>query len=210
MNLQIRIDLEKVLTGPGPVEVELGCGARRESLAECGRIGIDMVELENIDIVADLEQGLPFLPDKSVDVIHARSLLEHINNFELLLSEILRVLKDDGRARILVPHFSNPYHYSDPTHVRFFGLYSFYYFVRPELQLRRRVPVFYTASRLRVTSLELVFKSPFRGRRWGKRLLQRIVNSHSWCQEFYEENLCWLLPCYGIRLEFTPDRPRPD
>ena len=206
MNLQIRIDLEKVLAGPGPVEVELGCGARRESFAESGRIGIDMVDLENVDIVADLEQGLAFLPDKSVDVIHARSLLEHINNFELLLTEILRVLKDAGRARILVPHFSNPYHYSDPTHVRFFGLYSFYYFVRPERQPARKVPVFYTAARLKVFSLKLVFKSPFKGRRRVKKLWQKLFNRSAAWQEFYEENLCWIVPCYGIRLEFGPDR----
>jgi ubiquinone/menaquinone biosynthesis C-methylase UbiE len=208
--LQIRIDLDKILAGPGPVEVELGCGDRRKSLAECGRIGIDQVAAENVDIVADLEEGLSFLPDKSVDLIHARSLFEHINNFERLLSEVLRVLKDDGRARILVPHFSNPYHYSDPTHVRFFGLYSFYYFVRPELQPARKVPVFYTAARLEIHSLRLVFKSPFKGRRWFKKAWQKLFNLNPAMQEFYEENLCWILPCYGIRLEFGPDRrPQP-
>ncbi|NPA24260.1 MAG: methyltransferase domain-containing protein [Deltaproteobacteria bacterium] len=206
LELKIKIDLEAVLAGPGPVEVELGCGARRESFAECGRIGIDRVELDNVDIVADLEQGLSFLPDRSVDVIHARSLFEHIENFELLLGEILRVLKDDGRARILVPHFSNPYHYSDPTHVRFFGLYSFYYFCRPECQPARKVPVFYTAARLRIHSLKLVFKSPFTVRRRIKKLWQKLFNLSPAMQEFYEENLCWILPCYGIRLEFGPDR----
>lgn len=204
--VKIKIDLEGVLSGPGPVEIELGCGERRQPFAESGRIGIDRVDLDNVEIVADLERGLSFLPDASVDIVHARSLLEHIGNFEFLLGEILRVLKDDGRARILVPHFSNPYYYSDPTHIRFFGLYSFYYFVRPELQPVRKVPVFYTSSRLRVDSLRLVFRSPFKGRKWWKKLLEKFFNRSPGWQEFYEENLCWILPCYGIKVEFSPDR----
>jgi len=203
---EIRIDLERVLAGPNPVEIELGCGDRRSSFAECGRIGIDRVALDRVDIVADLEQGLPFLPDASVDVVHARSLFEHIGNFELLLGEILRVLKDDGRARIMVPHFSNPYHYSDPTHIRFFGLYSFYYFCRPPLQPVRKVPVFYTSSRLQINSLRLVFRTPFKRRKWWKKLLEKMFNRSPAWQEFYEENLCWIFPCYGIKLEFSPDR----
>ncbi len=202
----IKIDLEAALTGPGPVVVELGCGNKAKPFSADGRIGIDLVDLPNVDVVANLEAGLAFLPNASVDIVYARSLFEHINNFDNLLTEIIRVLKSDGVCRLMVPHFSNPYHYSDPTHVRFFGLYNFYYYSQEKLQLKRKVPTFYTESRLEITSLKLRFRSPFKGRKWWKRLHEKLFNLSPWMQEFYEENLCYLFPCYGIAIEFRPDR----
>jgi SAM-dependent methyltransferase len=133
---------------------------------DAGRIGIDRVDLPQVDIVADLEAGLPFLPDHCIDEIHCRSVLEHIENFERLLAEMMRVLKDSGRACLFVPHFSNPYYYSDYTHKRPFGLYTFYYFADPEHQPRRKVPAFYTDTRVEILSLKLKFRSPVRILHW--------------------------------------------
>ena len=204
--MNIKIDLDTVLGGPKPVVVELGCGDKAKPFSEDGRIGIDLVDLENVDIVANLEDGLAFLPDTSVDKLYARSLLEHIDNFDMLLTEMIRVLKSDGICHIMVPHFSNPYYYSDPTHVRFFGLYSFLYYCQSEKsQFKRKVPTFYTESRLEIISLKLRFRSPFKGRKWWKRLHEKIFNLNSWMQEFYEENLCYFFPCYGITIEFRSD-----
>ena len=204
--LKIKIDLDEVLAGPAPVVVELGCGDKAAPLSEDGRIGIDLVDLPHVDIVANLEEGLSFLPDASVDKLYARSLFEHINNFDRLLSEVIRVLKNDGVCHLMVPHFANPYHYSDPTHVRFFGLYSFFYYSHEKRHFRRQVPTFYTESRLEIISLKLKFRSPFKGRKWWKRLHEKLFNLTPWMQEFYEENLCYLFPCYGITIEFRPDR----
>lgn len=200
MESLIRIDLEKVINGNEPVIVELGCGPKKRE----GKITIDKIDIPNIDIVADLENGLPFLPDKSVDEIHCRSVLEHIENFENLMREIVRVLKKDGRAYIFVPHFSNPYYYSDYTHTRFFGLYTFYYFVDAKFQLKRKVPNFYTDIRINIISQRLVFSSTFRLWRRIKKLEEKLFNSHRALQEFYEENLCYIFPCYAIEVVFSP------
>ncbi len=202
MELSIRIDLEKVINGDDPVIVELGCGQKKKP----GRIGVDKLDLPNVDIVADIENGLAFLPDDSVDEIHCRSVFEHIENFESLMREIVRVLKDNGKAHLSVPHFSNPYYYSDYTHRRFFGLYTFYYFVDAEHQLRRKVPNFYTNVRINIVSQRLVFKSPFWFSRKIKKLLGFVFNCHRSLQEFYEQHLCYIFPCYGIEMVFTPSR----
>lgn len=196
----IKIDLEEMISSDNPMIVEIGCGPQKKK----GRIGIDKIDLPNVDIVADLEQGLAFLPDNSVDEIHCRSVLEHIENFENLIRDIVRVLKNTGRAHIFVPHFSNPYYYSDYTHKRHFGLYSFYYFVDKELQLKRKVPGFYTDIRINIISQRLVFKSPFWLRRKIKKLFGMLFNCHRFLQEFYEENLCYICPCHGIEIVFTP------
>ena len=197
----IKIDLQRRLGG-GAVAIEIGCGPKRR---DASVITIDRVDLESVDIVADLEQGLDFLPDGCIDRIYCRSVLEHIDNFEGLLREMLRVLKPDGRAYVFVPHFSNPYFYSDYTHKRFFGLYSFFYFVEPHKQLKRKVPVFYTDLWLEILSLKLVFKTPFWISRHFRKAFGVFINSGRCMQEFYELHLCGLVPCDGIDLVFKRD-----
>jgi len=202
----IKIELEKALKGRDPIIIELGCGRKKTE----GRITIDKVDIPEVDIVADLEEGLVFLPDNSVNEIHCRSVLEHIESFENLMTEIVRVLKQDGTAHIFVPHFTNPYYYSDYTHRRFFGLYSFYYFVNPEFQLRRKVPDYYTKTRIRILSQRLIFRSSFKLLNPFKKLFGWLINLHPLLQQYYEENLCYMIPCHGIEIVFTPDRQKTD
>jgi len=196
----LKIDLNQVLNNK-PVILELGCGRKKRP----GAIGIDRVDLPGVDIVADIEDGLAFIPDSSVDEIYALSCLEHIRNFEELMSEITRVLKEGGKTFVYVPHFSSPYYYSDPTHTRFFGLYTFYYFVDSSHQLKRKVPDYYFDTKIRIISQRLVFDSPFLFRKITKRLAGAIFNSSRFLQEFYEENLCYIFPCYGIEIVFSRD-----
>ncbi|MCP4613415.1 MAG: class I SAM-dependent methyltransferase [Planctomycetes bacterium] len=200
MESSIKIDLEKIISDGDPLIIELGCGQKSMH----GRITVDKVDLPHVDIVADMENGLPFLPDDSVDEIHCRSVLEHIENFEDLIREIVRVLKKSGEAHIFVPHFSNPYYYSDYTHKRFFGLYTFYYFVETERQLKRKVPNFYTNIRINIISQRLVFRSPFRLSRQIKKVFGFLINCHRSIMEFYEQHLCYIFPCHGIEIVFIP------
>ena len=130
--------------------------------------------------------------------------MEHIENFESLVGEIVRVLKNNGTAHIFVPHFSNPHYYSDFTHRRFFGLYTFYYFVDYQSQLRRKVPDFYTEIRVRILSQRLIFRSSFKVIQPFKKLFGWFLNLHTTLQEYYEENLCYMLPCHGIEIVFKP------
>lgn len=195
----VKIDLDSIVNSPNPVLVELGCGQKKKN----DRIGIDRVDLPGVDIVADLEKGLSFFPPHSVDEIHCRSVLEHIEDLEGLLAEIIRVLKKDGRAYIFVPHFSNPYFYSDYTHIKFFGLYTLYYFVDTKDQLKRKVPNYYTNMRIRIISQKLKFRSNFKLLSPLKKLFGWFINRHSRLQEFYEENLCYICPCHGIEIVLT-------
>lgn len=195
------IDLAELLERGEPIVLDLGCGRTKRA----GSIGIDAAALPGVDIVANLEDGLPFLPDGSVDAIYSDHFLEHVGRFELLMGEIARVLKPGARAHVTVPHFSNPYFYSDYTHQRFFGLYTFYYFVDERRQLARKVPSFYTPTRILVESQRLVFR-PGMGRP-GRyhRLLDRLVNRSTAAQERYEAHLCYLFPCYELKVVFTRD-----
>lgn len=188
--------------GDSPVIINIGCGRRRMA----GAIGIDHIALPSVDIVADIEKGLPFLADDSVDVVIADSILEHVTHFSELMRDIHRVLKPGGELRVKVPHFSNPYYFSDYTHVRFFGLYTFDYFVnRDQQRMKRIVPDYYNDFRFEIAHRAIFFYSPFRRRnRLFKKPLNALVNLHRSTQEFYEENLCWLFPCYMLKFTLKP------
>lgn len=194
----LKIDLQSRLASGQPIVVELGCGPSKAP----GRIGIDQLDLPGVDIVANVAEGLGFLPDGSVDEIHSTSFFEHVPDLEALMREIVRVLKPGGTNHLFVPHFSNPYYYSDYTHNRFFGLYTLRYFCAEEHQLRHKVPNFYSDIRIRITGQRLVFYSSFPGIRFLKKVFQKLVNLNSTTQEFYEENLCYFIPCYGMELKF--------
>ncbi|MBN1545588.1 MAG: class I SAM-dependent methyltransferase [Syntrophaceae bacterium] len=200
MKTIIKIDLDKILRQNEPVVLELGSGEKEWQ----GRICIDRRDMPHVDIVADLEEGFPFLPDNSVDAIFSKSFLEHIDHFEFLMQEIWRVLKPTGRKFLYVPHFSNPYYYSDYSHKRFFGLYTFEYFSRHQNRFKRKVPFFYQEYGFVTEEITLVFTSPWKGRKLLKHLFQKLINLHPWLMEFYEENLCYLIPCYALQVTLKP------
>jgi hypothetical protein len=190
LNPQVLSDLE---TGRG-LRLNLGSGLRPRP----GFYGVDQVPLPGVDILADLNEPLTALPDDSVEEVYSRHTLEHVPRFLELLAELHRVTRPGARLEIIVPHFSNPYGYSDPTHVRFFGLYSFFYFCDPEDQPRRKVPAFYLPQRFRVESVacSLLRESP--GDRLLRALLQPLVNANLRCLEWYEKRLCRWVPCESI------------
>lgn len=101
------------------------------------------------------------------------------------MSEIFRVLKPGGKFIGAVPHWSNPYYYSDYTHRRFFGLYSFSYFTKVQ-NFSRRVPAFYNDIDFRVRRIKLVFWSPFRWLNVFRRVYTWVFNAHPFMQEMYE------------------------
>ena len=88
----LKIDLDALLKSGQPVVLELGCGPNKTP----GRIGIDMIDLPGVDIVANIDHGLGFLPDASVDAIYSESFFEHVADLQRLMAEIVRVLKPGG------------------------------------------------------------------------------------------------------------------
>jgi SAM-dependent methyltransferase len=191
VNPKVRDDL----AAGRPVRLNLGVGQRPRP----GYYGVDWIELPGVDVVADLNEPLSELPDNSVQAIYTHHTLEHVVNLLPLLKEIHRVVVPGGHVEVVAPHFSNPYAYSDPTHVRFFGLYTFYYFADEADQPRRKVPAFYLPERFAVESVKitlvptlLLFK-PFR------RLAARVFNSSMWFLDWYERSWCRHFPADSIK-----------
>lgn len=179
--------------------LDLGCGMAKRH----GHIGIDRLTLPGVDVVCDLERKLPFA-DNSIDKVYSKSLLEHIEHFIPLMSEIYRILKPTGTFQVIVPHFSSPLGHSDFTHKRFFGYYSFDYFVPEKMQIGRRVPDFYTDFKFRILEKKLRFRRSNKIVGILQGLLESLVNRNQKIAEFYEECLCFVIPCYSISVLLSP------
>jgi ubiquinone/menaquinone biosynthesis C-methylase UbiE len=185
------------LSEHAPLTVELGCGPRKRYPRS---IGIDAIAYDGVDIVGDAMEALRALPDGSADLVTSSHFLEHVPDVGLFLDEMTRVVRGGGRLEVIVPHFAHPYFSSDPTHTHRFGLYTFSYLAQENL-FRRRVPGYVRRTNLELIEVDLVFKStrPFYARYAFKRVFGLIFNSSRYMQELYEENLCYLFPCYEVR-----------
>lgn len=177
--------------------LDIGCGANKKISAH---IGIDMLDLEGVDIVGEVLEVTKRIDDNAIDKIFTSHFLEHIEELEEYLNEFSRILKPDGVLEIIVPHFSNPYFYSDPTHKRYFGLYTMCYFTESGL-FKRTVPRYNHKINFSLTSVQLNFSStrPFYIRHAIKKLFGFIFGTSYFMQEFWEENLSFILPCYDIK-----------
>ena len=189
-------DVKRDLESSNSLKLELGSGGEGRK----GFYAVDHLELDGVDIVADLNKPLDLLPDESVDYIYSRHTLEHIHELLPLMRELYRVIKKNGTIEIIVPHFSNVYGYSDPTHVRLFGLYSMYYFVSSENQPeKRKVPAFYTDIRFIIKSIKIEFYKLGTIDKIFAPLFTKIVNRNLFMQDFYERRLSSFFHAWQIR-----------
>jgi len=156
INSQVTKDIDQ----GKPLKLDLGSGENCRK----GFYSVDCIEMKGVDIIANLNEPLYLIPNNSVEYVYSRHALEHVQHLLPLICEIHRITKKEGKIEIIVPHFSNVYGFSDPTHVNFFGLYSMFYFVSPENQPKlRKVPSYYTNVRFIIDSIKLqeTFEKPF-------------------------------------------------
>jgi ubiquinone/menaquinone biosynthesis C-methylase UbiE len=104
-------------------KVDVGCGC----CCKPGYIGVD-IKACGQQYVRDIQQGLPF-DDNSVDEIFCQNVLEHISNLLFVMEEFYRVLKPCALLEIIVPHYTSPNAWKDPTHIRSFNEFSMDYYI---------------------------------------------------------------------------------
>lgn len=193
-------DIKNILqkmTPENPVSIEIGCGDRKR---DPSAIGIDLIAAGDVDIVGDAFDVISRMPDRSVKSISSYHVLEHISDLPSLLAEVERVLVPHGLMFVVVPHFTNPFFYSDPTHKRFFGLYTFSYYCE-DFIFRRRVPSYARQSGLLLVDVKLIFKSfpPRYITHAVRKIFQWFFNLSSWTKEIFEDSYSNLINCYEIQ-----------
>lgn len=104
------------------VIINLGCGKTRIP----DSIGVDLVKIDGfVDIVHDFNKTPYPFKDNYADEIHMYHVLEHLDKPIEKIEEIHRILKPNGLLHIRVPNFSSMGAFTDITHVRPFGYFSF-------------------------------------------------------------------------------------
>lgn len=171
------------------IGLDIGCGPRKRS----GFIGIDKYKLPDVDILCDFEkQNLPF-KDESFDIVYTNHVLEHIVNIEKILSEISRILKPGGKLQIGVPYAGDLRAFQDPTHVRYFSIKTFEYFIKQG----SRVGGWYSSKYFKkITKRHLIFGiDPL------SLLLSFIVNRNIKLLDFYESSILRIISAKDIQIE---------
>lgn len=173
--------------------LDLGCGKSKKN----GAIGIDFIKMPGVDVVCDLNKGLP-LPDNSVDGIYASHILEHLDDFMFAMKEIWRVLKKNGWVKIWVPHFSAGFiTWGDPTHKRGFSIGTFECFL-PERNIT------YIKNHFLVDELRLNFAlggKIVKGKKIKHKIylffgmiIEKIVNRNRMAQKSFESHWSQFFP----------------
>ena len=196
-------ELECDLAEGRPIRLDLGSGDSPRK----GFYSVDYLEMAGVDVVADLNKPLVLFPSDCSEYVYSRHTFEHIQEFIPLMREIHRITKAGGTIEIIVPHFSNVYGYSDPTHVRLFGLYSMYYFVSKENQPQvRKVPEFYTDLRFRIKSVRIEFYRLSVLDKVVAPLISKVININASTQDFYERRLAYIFHAWQIRYVLEPEK----
>ena len=189
------------------LRLNLGCGNKRRP----GFLGVDIGDFDAVDVRQDVLSYLRSLGDQTVQEVYSRHFLEHLEPAALqeLLAHVDRVLVPGGRAHFIVPHFSNPYFYSDPTHRQPFGVHTFSYLCEYTC-LRRHVPNYARRAGWTLSRVQVGFLPYERWHLLGRRmpmlsdLLNRLVNRSSLRIELFERYLCGMLSIYEV--EFFIDK----
>ena len=108
--------IDEILAANSGIRLDIGCGGNKQE----SFVGLDIRDIEGVDIVHDFTVYPWPLPDESVLVAVASHVVEHIPpaNFGFInfMDEVWRVLKDGGEFAIATPHGSSQGFLQDPTH----------------------------------------------------------------------------------------------
>ena len=120
-----------------PTRLNLGSGKDYKA----GWLNVDILERAKPDIVLDLSQPIEWpvqmptegggevrLEEGSLEHVYANNVLEHVPDLVSLMTNILKLLKEEGIFEIEVPYERAPSAWQDPTHVRAFNRQSWIYY----------------------------------------------------------------------------------
>ena len=163
--------------------LNLGCGHKHLPAA----INLDLSPEVKPDILHDINRRPWPLPDNQFREVLAYDVIEHLDDFFGALEEIHRVCQDKAVVQITVPHFSSANTFTDPTHRRAFGFFSFDY-VTGDSEID-----FYTRIRFRARSRRLIFSPTLLNK-----LVWRLANRYP---AVYEQRWTWIFPAWYLHFE---------
>lgn len=95
-------------------KLDLGCGAHKRE----GFLGIDIANIEGVDLVQDLFKFPWDFPDGSIDEVYSAHFFEHVPaRFRAaFMDEIWRICEPGAKVTIITPHWDSVRAIQDFTH----------------------------------------------------------------------------------------------
>lgn len=113
--------------------MDLACGQRKTE----GFYGVDIADVEGVDLVYDLAEFPWPWEDGSVEEIFVSHYVEHTfpvgghhDGLIAFMNECYRILETGGKLRIVHPFLKTTRAFQDPTHTRFIPDATWFYFNR--------------------------------------------------------------------------------
>ena len=167
------------------VKLNLGCGRKKFS----DHVNVDVVANVEPDVVHDLDRYPYPFADSSFNEACAYDVIEHVADVPAFLREIWRVARPGATVKLTTPHFSCRNSYTDPTHRRHLGYFSWDYFTAGH-------PFsFYGSEGFLIHRREIVFTPSF-----SNRLIWRLANR--W-PAAYESRWAWIFPAWFLSVDLT-------
>ncbi len=104
----------------GPLKLNLGCNADLRP----GWVNVDIADYGGNEIIDLNSYPWPF-EENSVVEVSASHVLEHLDNFNSVVTELWRVCQPGALIEVAVPFFLSTKFYSEPDHRIPFGIRSF-------------------------------------------------------------------------------------
>lgn len=163
--------------------LDLACGTAKTP----GAIGIDRLEIPEVDIVHNLDEFPYPFKENMFDRVVCYNGMEHLQNPLDVLAELHRICKKGATVYIASPHFSSVDFFTDPTHKHPFSSRSFDYII-PGTKL---FDLNYDKARYSKESVRITFD--IRGI-WGK-FLTWFANHKT---ELYERRFAFIFPAHQV------------
>jgi len=175
--------------------LDVGCG----NLKVPGAIGVDFHKVEGVDVVHNLNKFPYPFKNQEFDVIYANHVLEHLDApLDRIIKELLRILKPNGVIKIEVPHALSVGAFADPTHKKFFTIFTFDYF-------GNNIQSYYNPDvKVKIKKRKFVFKT---GRISGFVLkpVEFLINLNP---VFYSHFFAFIFPCSTLYFEIQHPDPQ--
>lgn len=95
-------------------KLDVACGQNKQE----GFTGIDIVEIDGVNIVHDLTVYPWPIESDSITDIFCSHYIEHVQDLLKFYDELYRILKVGGKAVFVAPYGNSDRAWQDPTHVR--------------------------------------------------------------------------------------------